>query len=64
MPQNQNQRPVQIHVDRLNNGVLVAQIQQCWEFVLVALLLIQISMFVKLETMFQHIYGISTGCWV
>jgi len=28
MPQNQNQRPVQIPVKRLNNGVLVAQMQK------------------------------------
>jgi hypothetical protein len=36
----------------------------CWVFVLAALLLKQISMFVFLDTMFQHMLGIYVRCWI
>jgi len=36
----------------------------CWVFVLAALLLKQISMFVLLDSMFQHVLGISVRCWI
>jgi len=36
----------------------------CWVFVLAALLLKQISLFVLLDTMFQHVLGISVRCWI
>jgi len=36
----------------------------CWVFVLVSLLLKQISMFVLLDTMFQHVSGIYVRCWI
>jgi len=36
----------------------------CCVFVLAALLLKQISMIVMLDTMFQHVSGISVRCWI
>jgi len=43
---------------------LTTIVAYCWVFVLAALLLKQISMFVMLDTMFQHVLGISTRCWI
>ena len=36
----------------------------CWVFVFAALLLKQISMFVLLDTIFQHVSGILVRCWI
>jgi len=36
----------------------------CWVFLLATLLLKQISLFVLLDTMFQHVSGISVRCWL
>jgi hypothetical protein len=36
----------------------------CWVFILATLLLKQISMIVMLDTMFQHVLGIFTRCWM
>ena len=36
----------------------------CWVFVLATLLLKQISLLVLLDTMFQHVLGISVRCWI
>ena len=41
-----------------------AKSEDCWVFVLATLLLKQISMIVMLDTMFQHVLGISVRCWI